>query len=113
VNQFSTTSTPNEFESKIIPILTDEKSHIIVESQFSYGKTQCFVISMLTMVDPSKKFPQVLFVAPSFELAEEVFKLTKKFSLKTDITVDKIVKGSKWDDAITSQSIYLFTLMST
>jgi len=42
---------------------------MIAQSQSGTGKTAAFVLAMLSRVDPTLNYPQVLCLSPTFELA--------------------------------------------
>jgi ATP-dependent RNA helicase DDX19/DBP5 len=62
---------------------------------------------MLSLVDPKLKTPQALCIVPTLELAFQIFGVTEKLATDTGIKVEAILKGSKWDEKVTSQSISL------
>lgn len=56
--------------------------NLIAQSQSGTGKTAAFVLAMLSRVDPSQHYPQVLCLSPTYELAiqtGEVVKTMGKF----------------------------------
>jgi len=69
---------PRSIQAKTIPIIIDTDKNIIAQSQSGTGKTLCFAIGMLNVVDPEKKHPQALLLSPALELAEQSFLVIKK-----------------------------------
>jgi superfamily II DNA/RNA helicase len=78
--------------------------NMIAQSQSGTGKTAAFVLAMLSRVDTSKNYPQVLCLSPTYELAlqtGEVIKQMAKFC--PEITVQFAVRGV--DGKFTSYSL--------
>ena len=51
---------PSKIQEKALPILlADPPTNFIAQSQSGTGKTAAFVLTMLSRVDISKRFPQV------------------------------------------------------
>lgn len=50
-------------------LLADPPINLIAQSQSGTGKTAAFTLAMLSRVDPSKPYPQVLCLSPTYELA--------------------------------------------
>ena len=46
--------------------------NVIAQSQSGTGKTAAFVLAMLSRVDPRMHHPQVLCLAPTYELALQI-----------------------------------------
>ncbi|KAJ0856010.1 putative RNA helicase [Helianthus annuus] len=65
---------PSKFQSKILPmILTPPYKNLIALAPTCSGKTTCFLLGMLSRVDPTLPAPQALCICPSIELAVQVF----------------------------------------
>ncbi|MFS8013243.1 putative RNA helicase [Helianthus anomalus] len=65
---------PNKFQSKILPmILTPPYKNLIALAPTCSGKTTCFLLGILSRVDPTLPSPQALCICPSIELAVQVF----------------------------------------
>ncbi|XP_072379009.1 DEAD-box helicase Dbp80 isoform X2 [Diabrotica undecimpunctata] len=61
---------PSKIQETALPaLLADPPQNLIAQSQSGTGKTAAFVLAMLSRVDPSKKYPQVLCLSPTYELA--------------------------------------------
>lgn len=65
---------PCKIQAVSLPmILTPPYRNLIAQAQNGSGKTTCFVLGMLSRVDPKKKVPQALCICPTRELAQQVF----------------------------------------
>lgn len=53
---------------------------MIAQSQSGTGKTAAFILAMLSRVDTSKPYPQVLCLSPTYELAVQTGEVTAKMS---------------------------------
>lgn len=63
-------NTPSKIQEAALPtLLADPPQNLIAQSQSGTGKTAAFVLAMLSKVDTSKKYPQVLCLSPTYELA--------------------------------------------
>lgn len=61
---------PSKIQETALPtLLADPPQNLIAQSQSGTGKTAAFVLAMLSRVDPDKKYPQVLCLSPTYELA--------------------------------------------
>ncbi|ETN76225.1 helicase protein [Necator americanus] len=63
---------PSKIQEFALPLLIMEPpTNIIAQSQSGTGKTATFVLTMLSRVDPSNKYPQCLCLAPTYDIIEE------------------------------------------
>ncbi|CAG9854297.1 unnamed protein product [Phyllotreta striolata] len=61
---------PSKIQETTLPaLLADPPQNLIAQSQSGTGKTAAFVLAMLSRVDVTKKYPQVLCLSPTYELA--------------------------------------------
>lgn len=64
---------PSKIQAISLPmILTAPFNHLIAQARNGSGKTTCFVLGMLSRVDPNLKMPQALCICPTRELAIQV-----------------------------------------
>lgn len=67
---------------------------MIAQSQSGTGKTAAFVLAMLSRVDTSKNYPQVLCLSPTYELAIQTGEVAAKMcQWAPDIKLKFAVKG--------------------
>jgi superfamily II DNA/RNA helicase len=76
----------------IMPVIAGRD--IIAQSQSGTGKTATFMISILNKIDPSQKCTQAIVIAPTRELADQIFKVFKVLSEYTEITGDLCIGGA-------------------
>ncbi|KAJ0503333.1 putative RNA helicase [Helianthus annuus] len=64
---------PSKIQSQTLPmILTPPYKSLVAQARNGSGKTTCFVLGMLSRVDPKLGAPQALCVCPTRELAIQV-----------------------------------------
>jgi ATP-dependent RNA helicase DDX19/DBP5 len=64
---------PSRIQAETLPlILTPPYQNLIAQAHNGSGKTTCFVLGMLSRVNPALKAPQALCVCPTRELAIQV-----------------------------------------
>lgn len=64
---------PSKIQAETLPmIVTPPYQNLIAQAKNGAGKTTCFVLGMLSRVDPNLKFPQALCVCPTRELVIQV-----------------------------------------
>lgn len=70
--------------------------NLIAQAQSGTGKTATFVLTMLSRVVPSNKWPQCLCLAPTYELAMQIGQVVKKMSeFLPEIKIRYAVKGER------------------
>ncbi|XP_068627782.1 DEAD-box helicase Dbp80 [Battus philenor] len=99
---------PSKIQETALPtLLADPPQNMIAQSQSGTGKTAAFVLAMLSRVDPSKNYPQVLCLSPTYELAIQTGEVAAKMAkfcpeikLKYAVRGEQIPKGTKITDHI-------------
>lgn len=72
---------PSKIQETALPtLLADPPQNMIAQSQSGTGKTAAFTLAMLSRVDPSKNYPQVLCLSPTYELAIQTGEVAAKMS---------------------------------
>lgn len=67
---------------------------MIAQSQSGTGKTAAFVLAMLSRVDATKNYPQVLCLSPTYELAIQTGEVAAKMScFCPEIKIKYAVRG--------------------
>ncbi|VDO63082.1 unnamed protein product [Onchocerca flexuosa] len=70
--------------------------NLIAQAQSGTGKTATFVLTMLSRVVPSNKWPQCLCLAPTYELAMQIGQVVQKMSeFLPEIKIRYAVKGER------------------
>jgi translation initiation factor 4A len=94
---------PSPIQRKgIIPMLTPGKGgrrrDIIAQAQSGTGKTGCFAVGTLNIVDPTKKYTQALILAPTHELANQILTVVKSIgAFRKDLVTQLLVGGTSVD----------------
>ncbi|GMH30177.1 hypothetical protein Nepgr_032020 [Nepenthes gracilis] len=91
---------PSKIQAITLPmILTPPHKNLIAQAHNGSGKTTCFVLGMLSRVDPKLQAPQALCICPTRELALQNLEVLKKMAKYTAITAESAVQESLNDPA--------------
>ncbi|KAF7285220.1 putative ATP-dependent RNA helicase Dbp80 [Rhynchophorus ferrugineus] len=101
-------NTPSKIQEAALPILlADPPQNLIAQSQSGTGKTAAFVLAMLSKVDTSKKYPQVLCLSPTYELAIQtgeaaayMAKFCPEIEMKFGVRGEELPRGTQLTDHI-------------
>ncbi|KVH99939.1 DEAD-box ATP-dependent RNA helicase 38 [Cynara cardunculus var. scolymus] len=103
---------PSKIQSISLPmILTPPFKNLIAQAHNGSGKTTCFVLGMLSRVDPKLPYPQALCICPTRELAIQNMEVLLKMGKFTGITselglpADKANYRSTYKTPVTAQVI--------
>ena len=81
---------------------------MIAQSQSGTGKTAAFVLAMLSRVDTSKFYPQVLCLSPTYELAVQTGEVAAKMSqFCPEINIKFAVRGEESKSLLIIYNIFL------
>ena len=70
---------PSKIQETALPMLLSKPPcNLIAQSQSGTGKTAAFVIAMLSSVNLNDHYPQVLCLAPTYELAIQIGVVTSQ-----------------------------------
>uniref|UniRef100_A0A1B6CZZ3 RNA helicase n=2 Tax=Clastoptera arizonana TaxID=38151 RepID=A0A1B6CZZ3_9HEMI len=88
---------PSKIQETALPtLLADPPQNMIAQSQSGTGKTAAFVIAMLSRVDATKNYPQVLCLSPTYELAIQTGDVAIKMSqFCKDIKIRYAIRGEQ------------------
>ena len=94
---------PSPIQKKGLYPLTFKKKNgrhhdIIAQAQSGTGKTGCFVVGMLQNIDFKKKHTQALVLAPTHELAGQIFKVVENIGSFCNIQIQLLVGGTSVDE---------------
>ena len=86
---------PSKIQETALPILlADPPQNMIAQSQSGTGKTAAFCLALLSRVNPRLNYPQVLCLAPTYELALQIGEVASKMSqFCPDINMRYAVRG--------------------
>jgi ATP-dependent RNA helicase DeaD len=90
---------PTEIQQTVIPVLLASKTDLIGLAQTGTGKTAAFGLPILQHIDPSKREIQVLILAPTRELVQQIQKQLFKFTKysREKIFAEGVYGGEKID----------------
>ncbi|KAK9879617.1 hypothetical protein WA026_006681 [Henosepilachna vigintioctopunctata] len=94
---------PSKIQETALPTLLAEPSqNLIAQSQSGTGKTAAFVLAMLSKVDATLKYPQVLCLSPTYELAIQtgevaahMAKFCPEIEMKYAVRGEEVPRGVK------------------
>ncbi len=90
-------SSPTPVQHSTIPLIVAGLD-LIVQSQTGTGKTAAFVIPIIELLDSNPGTLEVLFLAPTRELAKQVGEEFAKFGKHKDISVTTIYGGTSYEN---------------
>ncbi|XP_021770513.1 DEAD-box ATP-dependent RNA helicase 38-like [Chenopodium quinoa] len=83
---------PSKVQSITLPmILTPPHRNLIAQAHNGSGKTTCFVLGMLSRVDPKQQAPQALCICPTRELVIQNLEVLQKMGKYTGITAERAI----------------------
>lgn len=99
---------PSKIQETALPtLLADPPQNIIAQSFFGTGKTVAFVLAVLSRVNTSKPYPQVLCLSPTYELAIQTGEVAAKMAqfcpdilLRIAVRGEEIPRGEKLKEHI-------------
>uniref|UniRef100_T1GMZ1 RNA helicase n=1 Tax=Megaselia scalaris TaxID=36166 RepID=T1GMZ1_MEGSC len=94
---------PSKIQETALPtLLADPPQNMIAQSQSGTGKTAAFVLAMLSRVDTSLNYTQVLCISPTYELAIQTGEIAAKMAqfcqdikLKYAVRGEEVPRGTK------------------
>ena len=92
--------TPSPIQAKaIIPMLS--KTDIIAQAQSGTGKTGCFTIGALELIDPTKQETQVIILSPTRELAQQTSSVITALGKFSNVRITMAIGGTSCKDCQT------------
>lgn len=73
-------SVPTDIQNKAIPVLLEQKEDVVGLAKTGTGKTAAFGLPLLQLVDTDQQDIQVLILAPTRELGQQIFSSLESFS---------------------------------
>lgn len=101
-------SKPSKIQETALPLLLAKPSrNLIAQSQSGTGKTAAFVLALLSKLDTTRNYPQVICLSPTFDLAcqtGEVVKQMAKYCPTVRISFavrgERVPRGTKIDSHV-------------
>lgn len=99
---------PSKIQETALPtLLADPCQNLIAQAQSGTGKTAAFVLAMLSRVDPTKHYPQVLCLSPTYELAIQtgeaaayMAKFCPEIEMRFAVRGEELPRGTKLTEHI-------------
>jgi ATP-dependent RNA helicase DDX19/DBP5 len=89
---------PSKIQAVSLPmILNPPHRDLIAQAHNGSGKTTCFVLGMLSRVDPTLQAPQALCICPTRELAIQNVEVLRKMGKYTGISSESAIPMDKRD----------------
>jgi translation initiation factor 4A len=91
---------PSPIQKKaILPLFS--KRDVIAQAQSGTGKTACFSIGVLELIDTTKNYPQAMIMSPTRELSMQTKKVIDTLgNLFSDLKTQLMVGGTSTDETI-------------
>jgi ATP-dependent RNA helicase DDX19/DBP5 len=88
---------PSRIQAETLPmILSNPPRSLIAQAHNGSGKTTCFVLGMLSRVNPALRAPQALCMCPTRELVVQNVEVLRKMATHTGITcMTSAAEGSR------------------
>lgn len=91
-------SRPSRIQAITLPmILTPPYKDLVAQAHNGSGKTTCFVLGMLSRVDPNRKVPQAICICPTRELAQQNKSVLMRMGKFTGITCACAIPSAQKD----------------
>jgi superfamily II DNA/RNA helicase len=82
-----------DIQERAIPKLIENKD-IVIESPTGTGKTLAYVLPALAKLDPEIKNAQAVFLAPTRELAMQIYEVCQKFTENSGLSGASLIGGA-------------------
>ncbi|XP_074268820.1 DEAD-box ATP-dependent RNA helicase 38 [Silene latifolia] len=87
---------PSKIQAITLPmILTPPYKNLIAQAHNGSGKTTCFVLGMLSRIDPNLNAPQALCICPTRELAVQNMEVLTRMGRYTGITAERALPDDR------------------
>eukprot|EP00123_Amoebidium_parasiticum_P019592 comp27371_c0_seq1/m.47152 comp27371_c0_seq1/g.47152 ORF comp27371_c0_seq1/g.47152 comp27371_c0_seq1/m.47152 type:complete len:512 (-) comp27371_c0_seq1:388-1923(-) len=89
---------PSKIQETTLPMIVQKPPRdLLAQSQSGTGKTAAFSLGMLSRVETDKKYPQVICLSPTRELARQTHDVCSKMGQYMDIKILIGVQGERFD----------------
>jgi translation initiation factor 4A len=85
---------PSVIQQRAIKPFIDGRD-IVAQSQSGTGKTGTFAISAIQRIDPAIKNTQGIIIAPTRELAKQIYTVTRTIGYNMDLNIVELIGGTK------------------
>ena len=85
---------PTQIQNRVIPKII-KQTNLIGQSQTGTGKSHAFLLPLMQLIDPEVQEPQSIVVAPTRELAQQLFDVAQQLvRFKKDVSVKLFIGGT-------------------
>lgn len=89
---------PSKIQETALPtLLADPPQNMIAQSQSGTGKTAAFILASLSRVEERYRYPQVVILSPTYELAIQTGEVAKRMAQFTNITFIYAIRGATFE----------------
>ncbi len=85
---------PSPVQGQALPVLVNSKRDVIAQAQSGTGKTGTFAIGCLNSIDEDLPATQILVLAPTRELAEQICKVSSGLASYSKIRIRSCIGGT-------------------
>lgn len=82
---------PTEVQKEVIPRIKNTDDDLIVVAKTGSGKTLAYLCPILTQIDKNIKTPQVAILAPTHELASQIFSVCKDLNKNLNLNANPVL----------------------
>jgi len=86
-------NSPTPIQDKAIPAILEGKD-VLIESPTGTGKTLAYLLPIIEKIELGRQHPQAVIVAPSKELAMQIFEQIQKWTEGSDIIGASFIGGA-------------------
>uniref|UniRef100_A0A6G1S530 RNA helicase n=1 Tax=Aceria tosichella TaxID=561515 RepID=A0A6G1S530_9ACAR len=103
-------SKPSKIQETALPLLINERKNLIAQSQSGTGKTAAFLLASLSRVDVTQKYPQVIILSPTYELAVQTYEVARRMAkFNSEITFRLVTKGQPVSNHAWTETVLIGT----
>ena len=84
---------PTAVQEQTVPVILEGKD-VVAEAPTGSGKTLAYLLPLLEKIDPEKKSLQALILAPSHELAMQIYQVLGEWTQNSDIISASFIGGA-------------------
>ena len=87
-------SVPTEVQKKVIPFILSKKKDLVALAKTGTGKTAAFGLPLLQLIDLDNTDVQAIILAPTRELAQQIYTNLVSFAVNTSVSIAEIFGGT-------------------
>ena len=87
-------SVPTEVQKKVIPFILSKKKDLVALAKTGTGKTAAFGLPLLQLIDLDNTDVKAIILAPTRELAQQIYTNLVSFAVNTSVSIAEIFGGT-------------------